>query len=283
MDESRKPMTVEEVEDLLKVCLHGPLPQPTVYRMMATLAEWRVEIAAVNAVLAKHDFAPTLESPAAEWVENLCSNAKELQGDCIEMQRELAAAQRDIADNLVIAQRFSDEIVQTAEALAKVEQERAEALGTYGGGERCQSCGRMYSTVWTADDALWERVTGAKSLGGGLFCPLCFMREAADESLHWSVGSGRFVECVLDDAVLEERDKAVHNLAEAERQLEVVKADWGKELERASKAEHERDEAYGTLDEYCQEYCPVRTECYPLSTKCPIKEHEREAGKSDDR
>jgi type I site-specific restriction endonuclease len=33
-------MTVEEVRELLTVCLHGPLPQETVYRMMATLAEW---------------------------------------------------------------------------------------------------------------------------------------------------------------------------------------------------------------------------------------------------
>lgn len=35
-----KPMTPEEVEELLKATLHGPLPQKTVYRMMATLAVW---------------------------------------------------------------------------------------------------------------------------------------------------------------------------------------------------------------------------------------------------
>jgi hypothetical protein len=40
MTDSRKPMTPEEVHELLTVCLHGPLPQNTIYRMMATLAEW---------------------------------------------------------------------------------------------------------------------------------------------------------------------------------------------------------------------------------------------------
>jgi len=36
----RGPMTPEEVEDLLKAELQGPLPQNTVYRMMATLGVW---------------------------------------------------------------------------------------------------------------------------------------------------------------------------------------------------------------------------------------------------
>lgn len=40
-DPSRNPMTPEEVEELLKATLHGPLPQATVYRMMATLADWK--------------------------------------------------------------------------------------------------------------------------------------------------------------------------------------------------------------------------------------------------
>lgn len=34
------PMSPEEVRELLTACLHGPLPQATVQRMMATLAEW---------------------------------------------------------------------------------------------------------------------------------------------------------------------------------------------------------------------------------------------------
>jgi hypothetical protein len=33
-------MTPEEVKELLSATLHGPLPQKTVYRMMATLGEW---------------------------------------------------------------------------------------------------------------------------------------------------------------------------------------------------------------------------------------------------
>lgn len=41
MNESQKPMTVVEVDDLLKSTLHGPPPQATIYRMMATLAEWK--------------------------------------------------------------------------------------------------------------------------------------------------------------------------------------------------------------------------------------------------
>lgn len=36
----REPMTPREVRELLSATLHGPLPQKTVYRMMATLAEW---------------------------------------------------------------------------------------------------------------------------------------------------------------------------------------------------------------------------------------------------
>lgn len=37
---SRNPMSVEEVKELLTATLHGRLPEETVYRMMATLAEW---------------------------------------------------------------------------------------------------------------------------------------------------------------------------------------------------------------------------------------------------
>ncbi len=43
-DDSRKPMTGEEVDDLLRATLHGPLPQNTVYRMMATLADWNTRL-----------------------------------------------------------------------------------------------------------------------------------------------------------------------------------------------------------------------------------------------
>lgn len=39
-NDPRIPMTEAEVHDLLTVCLHGPLPQPTVQRMMATLSVW---------------------------------------------------------------------------------------------------------------------------------------------------------------------------------------------------------------------------------------------------
>jgi hypothetical protein len=34
------PMTTKEVRDLMTATLHGPLPHPTVMRMMATLAAW---------------------------------------------------------------------------------------------------------------------------------------------------------------------------------------------------------------------------------------------------
>ncbi len=46
------------------------------------------------------------------------------------------------------------------------------------GGEVCQDCGRRYP-LWHADwDAnLWERVIGH---GGGLLCPSCFDRRAAE-------------------------------------------------------------------------------------------------------
>ncbi len=37
--ESITPLTVKEVDELLRACLQGPLPQKTVYRMMATLAD----------------------------------------------------------------------------------------------------------------------------------------------------------------------------------------------------------------------------------------------------
>jgi hypothetical protein len=39
-EDPRKPMSHEEVHELLTACLHGPLPQTTIYRMMATLAAW---------------------------------------------------------------------------------------------------------------------------------------------------------------------------------------------------------------------------------------------------
>lgn len=41
MNESHKPMTVAEVEEMLKATLHGPLPQKTIYRIFATLASWK--------------------------------------------------------------------------------------------------------------------------------------------------------------------------------------------------------------------------------------------------
>jgi len=48
-DDLRKPMTVEEVEELLRATLHGPLPHNTVQRMMATLAEWKEQITPLEA------------------------------------------------------------------------------------------------------------------------------------------------------------------------------------------------------------------------------------------
>jgi len=46
--DSRKPLTGKEVDQLLTSCLHGPLPQGTIYRMMATLAAWAPIVTAAN-------------------------------------------------------------------------------------------------------------------------------------------------------------------------------------------------------------------------------------------
>jgi hypothetical protein len=46
MVDPRQPMTPAEVRDLLTSCIEGPLPQTTVYRMMATLADWKPKIEA---------------------------------------------------------------------------------------------------------------------------------------------------------------------------------------------------------------------------------------------
>ena len=49
------------------------------------------------------------------------------------------------------------------------------------GGEVCQDCGRRYP-LWHADydENLWERVIGH---GGGLLCPSCFARRAAEAGI----------------------------------------------------------------------------------------------------
>ena len=60
-----------------------------------------------------------------------------------------------------------------------VARDRPEPKGSYppsDEGEHCQSCGRGYSLVWTAPDAMWTAVTGRTE--GGLRCPDCFDREA---------------------------------------------------------------------------------------------------------
>ena len=53
-------------------------------------------------------------------------------------------------------------------------------------GERCQDCGRRYSEVWRAPDALWANVTGRDD-GGGLRCMPCFAAKARERgiSLYW--------------------------------------------------------------------------------------------------
>ena len=40
-------------------------------------------------------------------------------------------------------------------------------------GEVCQRCGRSYSIVWYAPDAMWFTISG-HSQGNGLLCPDCF-------------------------------------------------------------------------------------------------------------
>ena len=39
--------------------------------------------------------------------------------------------------------------------------------------EFCKRCGANVGQIWTADDYLWEQVTGRKD-GGGIFCIRCF-------------------------------------------------------------------------------------------------------------
>jgi hypothetical protein len=41
MNKKYKPMTVAEVEEMLKVTQHGPMPQEVVHRIFATLASWK--------------------------------------------------------------------------------------------------------------------------------------------------------------------------------------------------------------------------------------------------
>lgn len=58
--------------------------------------------------------------------------------------------------------------------------------------ELCYHCGRPYELWWCPDDALWARVTKAKSFRdgcySGLCCPRCFDRkaEALGVFLEWT-------------------------------------------------------------------------------------------------
>ena len=47
--------------------------------------------------------------------------------------------------------------------------------------EFCDDCGVRQPLTWTADDALWERVSGKKE--GGVLCPKCFDRRASEMGL----------------------------------------------------------------------------------------------------
>lgn len=44
----------------------------------------------------------------------------------------------------------------------------------FGGGERCQDCGRSYVLWWTDDESLWQQANDGSL--GGLLCPLCFAK-----------------------------------------------------------------------------------------------------------
>jgi ribosomal protein L34E len=53
--------------------------------------------------------------------------------------------------------------------------------------EKCQKCGRRYSTVWNCNsDIIWEQITGKEY--AGLYCPMCFdqMAQAKEIRLYWS-------------------------------------------------------------------------------------------------
>jgi hypothetical protein len=53
--------------------------------------------------------------------------------------------------------------------------------------EKCQNCGRRYSTVWNCNlDVIWEQIIGKEY--AGLYCPMCFdqMAQAKGIRLYWS-------------------------------------------------------------------------------------------------
>ncbi len=62
------------------------------------------------------------------------------------------------------------------------------------GGERCQSCGRLYDLVWDAPTELWRAVV--EKGDGGLNCPDCFDRACREKGifLRWTCDVDREVD-----------------------------------------------------------------------------------------
>ena len=59
--------------------------------------------------------------------------------------------------------------------------------------EKCERCGKQYSTVYTVRDCLWESITGHKD-GSGLWCLHCFVNEAEKLGivLYWQCDENQF-------------------------------------------------------------------------------------------
>lgn len=57
------------------------------------------------------------------------------------------------------------------------------------GGERCDNCDNVYSTIYRLPDELWRKATGRND-GGGLLCPVCI--DNLLRGLYWEADEGRF-------------------------------------------------------------------------------------------
>jgi hypothetical protein len=49
--------------------------------------------------------------------------------------------------------------------------------------EFCRVCGIKQPLVWTADDKLWQDVTGINN-GSGILCPRCFDKQAISRGIY---------------------------------------------------------------------------------------------------
>lgn len=106
-DEARemlKPMSVEEVRDLLTSTLHGPLPHKTFMRIFATLSVWSREIEAsakfFEAIEGLHAALKHAKDGAVAMVQQVergdYDSLRETAGACDEAMGELARITAEI-------------------------------------------------------------------------------------------------------------------------------------------------------------------------------------------